>query len=148
MRPARSRGQQLTTLRRSRGAALGALSLTALALALATGCQRDAPGRATPGRPTSAEPPPDTSGLIAVPLAGGAHELRRVTAELDSVAGGDANLRPDSVDAMLAGTGRSPDPSAGPDPRLPSETGIPVAVGLRLTSVHHYPDGDREKVVS
>jgi outer membrane protein OmpA-like peptidoglycan-associated protein len=121
----------------------------------------------------AAAPPADTSGLVMAPVAEGAREVGRVKAELDTIATGDADLRPDSVDAMLgvgAGGSRSrdsrlggssvpqgaesaptpppADPAGAPDPRLPSETGIPVAVGLRLTSVHHYADGDREKVVS
>jgi outer membrane protein OmpA-like peptidoglycan-associated protein len=133
--------------------ALAALSMTALTLAMVTACHRDAPVGSASDRPPSAEPPPDTSGLLAAPLDG-AHEVRRISAALDSVPAGDANLRPDSVDAMLvdsAAPSRVADVGAGtaaPDPRLPSETGIPVAAGLRLTSVHHYPDGDREKVVS
>ena len=133
--------------------ALAALPMTVLSLVMVTACHRDAPVRGSPNRATTAEPPPDTSGLLAVPLDG-AHEVRRVSAALDSVAAGDANLRPDSVDAMLGETtapsrvADAGDGTAAPDPRLPSETGIPVAVGLRLTSVHHYPDGDREKVVS
>jgi outer membrane protein OmpA-like peptidoglycan-associated protein len=147
-------------------------------LVLAPACRRDSPRAAAPGSGAesgarAAEPLADTSELAVVPLAGGARDVRRVSAGLDSVATRDADLRPDSIDAKLAGDGGSgahsvdprtgaassarvadststpPDPAvAAPDPRLPSETGIPVAVGLRLTSVHHFADGDREKVVT
>lgn len=162
--------------------ALGGASVVALALAAAIGeasaCRPARPARAAAraaaGHGPVAEPPADTSGLLVVPLVGGRNDVRRIESRLDSVAVGDADLRPDSVDAMLTGRGsneRSPgdpagegasapsggaavlrpaqsDPTAILDPRLPSETGIPIARGLRLTSAHHFPDGDRENVVS
>jgi outer membrane protein OmpA-like peptidoglycan-associated protein len=80
-------------------------------------------------------------------MTDGRSEQRPVKARLDTVRTRGDYLRPDSVDALLR-TLRPPDDTSDMPWAHASQGGIPLVRGLRLTSANHFPDGDRENVVT
>jgi outer membrane protein OmpA-like peptidoglycan-associated protein len=90
-------------------------------------------------------PPADTSGFTAEARAGAAP-----AGAADSAPSFDGGLQPDSTDALLRRAGASAPADGAPDAGSSGTAArlVPLVAGLRLTSVNHYPDGDRENVVT
>jgi outer membrane protein OmpA-like peptidoglycan-associated protein len=114
-------------------------------------CRRDAPQRTrplqssvSPGLGAAAAVAVDTSALVA--LASGSPRAQRDT-DARGVGIVDGDLRPGTAATEPDSAGRAHD-DGGTPATLPSPTGIPLMKGLKLTSALHFPDGDRENVVT
>ena len=117
---------------------------------LASGCRHagDGPQRRSPDAAASSGV---TTMDTTTPIALAGNGVARV-AHRDTDANGagivDGDLRPGAAAA-------DPDSTAAIEPTrpdapltIPSPTGIPLVEGLRLTSALHFPDGDRENLVT
>ncbi len=126
-----------------------ACGLLTLALVVEA-CRHDAPQRTRaavsvkPGAGVAAVVAVDTSALIAL-AAGSPRALRDTDSHGVGIVDGD--LRPGTAASEPDSATRASDDANTPPP-LPSPTGIPLVKGLRLTSALHFPDGDRENVVT
>ena len=91
--------------------------------------------------------PADTTALVALSRAAAVRMAHRDTGA--SGAGVvDGDLRPGTAASDPDSTAAVQAAGAGVPPMIPSPTGIPLVEGLRLTSALHFPDGDRENLVT
>src|SRR5690242_15794072 len=123
-----------------------------LAIAVATACRHEA-ARANRSvallRDTSEAIVSMTdTGAIAATVGGIVPS--RIARDTDSTGTGivDGDLRPGTAASDPGSVAAATARATGVSGAIPSPTGIPLVNGLRLTSALHFPDGDRENVVS
>jgi outer membrane protein OmpA-like peptidoglycan-associated protein len=89
----------------------------------------------------------DTGAMRAIAENSIAHLAERDT-DSHGVGIVDGDLRPGTATADPDSAVRMHEDAAETRAELPSPTGIPLVKGLRLTSALHFPEGDRENVVT
>ncbi len=134
-----------------RGTAMASWASAGAVIVALGACRRDAPGpphgsRDSAVRVTGALTP-DSAAPIAIAGASGDRLAPRDT-DVRGVGIVDGDLRPGTAASDPDSAAAAVREDGGAAPKIPSPTGIPLVEGLRLTSALHFPDGDRENLVT